>query len=116
MPTATELSVGLGQRRRRGVKKGEFMLTPVKPLSLTEHGRSEELWPGRSRLAPDHWAVGERPEWFRPCDPTDKVTAARHRKTLERTRQRLLGGTAPSKHKPTWRLPSPAPRGRWRLP
>jgi hypothetical protein len=97
-----ELSSG---RKRRRVVAGEFMVTPVKPLELAVDGRWEVLRPGRSRLAPDHPVVRKRPEWFRPADPRDVVTARHHvallrctRQALEResSRRRVQTGTAGS--------------------
>ena len=48
------------------------------------HGEIVKLYPGRSHLSPDHWAVRERPELFRRCMARDEWTARRHRELLER--------------------------------
>jgi hypothetical protein len=74
MSTPVEFS---SRRPGRRVLAGEFMVTPVKPLELGVRGHGEKLLPGRDRLARDHWAVRERPEWFKPADPKDAATAER---------------------------------------
>ncbi len=94
----TEISTD--RRPRRRILAGEFMVTPVKPLSLGVDGRSVELLRGRDRLAPDYWAVIEWPEWFRPADPRDRVTAREHRALLERASHKL-GHRGPGPAKPT---------------
>lgn len=78
----------------RRVLAGERILTPVKPLELGVRGRGEKLLPGRDRLSRDHWAVRERPEWFRPADPKDVDTARDH--------SVRLGRAAPSNPPATW--------------
>ena len=115
MIDSTELS---SARPRRRVLAGERMVTPVKPLELGEGGRGEKLLPGRDRLSRDHWAVRERPEWFRPCDPKDVDTARSHSRLLERTAQairRQLGQIGTTRAT-TYRLPTSDPRESWRLP
>jgi hypothetical protein len=84
--TPFELSGGLRLRR---VIAGQGMVTFAKPPELGVRGHGEKLLPGRDRLAHNHWAVRERPEWFKPADPKDTATAQRHRALLERTGQAL---------------------------
>ena len=44
MPATIQIAaVGLGQHRLRGVKKGQYMVTPIKPLSLSERGQAGAL-------------------------------------------------------------------------
>lgn len=78
---------GVGRRRR--VIAGEGMMAPVKLVEFKEDGRYERLLPGRSRIAPDHWIVRQRPERFKPADPRDTLTARHHRELLERTERAL---------------------------
>ena len=109
MTDATELASG---RRGRRVVAGERMVTPVKPLNLG----GEKLLPGRDRLAPQHPAVRERPEWFRPAAPRDVSTARSHSRRLERAARairRRLGGTTRATTS-TFRLPA-GDRETWRL-
>jgi hypothetical protein len=107
--------------RARRVIAGEGMLTPVEPLSFD----GEALTPGRDRLSPDHPAVSQRPEWFRPADRKDTDTAARHRATLEREARSIRAGGPRQPGRPGkpsgYRLPSSTrlPKSRptsWRLP
>ena len=77
LPIARPIEMTSGGRQRRNVIAGEFMVTPVKPLELDDGDGPETLHPGRTHLSPSHWAVRERPEWFRPCMKGDKPTAAK---------------------------------------
>ena len=77
--------------RRRRVMAGEGMVTPTKPLILG----NERLWPGRSRLSPDHELVRRRPEDFRAADPSDCAT---------RRQLRAMTGDCAGIDRPPWRL------------
>jgi hypothetical protein len=81
-----EISNG-GGRRRRNVIAGEGLVTPLRPLELHEDGTDAVLQPGRDRLAPEHWAVRERPELFYPAMKGDRATATRLRALLVRAAQ-----------------------------
>jgi hypothetical protein len=89
-----ELATSFGSgRRRQKVIRGTDMVTPERPLVMTENGRTEELIPGRDRLSKRHPLVVKNPELFRPCDPEDIETIRNHRKLAERKLKRLGGTT-----------------------
>jgi hypothetical protein len=112
-----------GGRRRRNVLAGEGLVTPIRPLELREDGRDEVLEPGRARLAPDHWAVKERPELFHIAMSGDRMAATRLRELLvraEREVRREMRGGRPSPARrvgdaPGARLPRRQAR-KWKLP
>ncbi len=81
-----------GFSRPLRVMAGEGMVEPTEPLVLKENGKTEQLLPGRYRLARDYPAVLKNPEWFKPCDPKDVDTYRHHRRLLVR-RAAQLGGT-----------------------
>lgn len=97
------------------------MVTPVNPLTLHEHGRVEQLLPGSARLAWDHPLVSQKPWLFKPADPKDTNTAARHMEALARAKrhaERMIvraGGSPGRATRKAERLPS-RPVRNWRLP
>jgi hypothetical protein len=113
--------------RPRRTLAGELMMTPRKPLRVTEDGRTEVLQPGRSRVARDHEWVRERPELWEPADKQDADTLRFHLVLLERALrhserdlERLGSKSRRHRGNEPWRLggrPSRSDRGRepWRL-
>ena len=103
-------------RRRQKVIRGTDMVTPERPLVMTENGRDEELIPGRDRLSKRHPLVVKNPELFRPCDSEDIETIRTHRKLAER-KLRRLGETTRAETRPPRKFslgPDRSPE--WRLP
>ena len=124
LPRAWPIELAVGGRRRRNVLKGELMVTPVRSLELRQDGKTTELRPGPDRLSPDHWAVRERPELFRPCMKGDKLTANLMRDLLSRAERaefraidRQRGGARTATRPRTYRLPGgPSREPPWKLP
>ena len=80
-----------GGARYLRVKAGESMVTPVAETIVTYgDGSRETLIPGRSRFAPEHEVVRQRPELFELCCRDDRTNApAVFREALRAADRRL---------------------------
>ena len=104
-------------RRRQKVIRGTDMVTPERPLVMTENGRDEELIPGRDRLSKRHPLVVKNPELFRPCDSED-IETIRTSSQARRAQTASPGGDDPSRTRGPLRKFSLGPdrSPEWRLP
>jgi hypothetical protein len=96
--------------RRRRTIAGEGMLTPTKELSDID-GQGT-LVPKRTRVAIDYPLVRERPELFRPADPSDRAThrallilLKRHKRAVDRELANRSRRTLPRVTRVIRRLP-----------
>ena len=107
-------------RRGRRIIAGDGMVTPRKPMTLTEDGVMETLRPGSDRLTLEHPLVRANPERFTLCWRQDREGIVRMRQLLtlalrhadrELASRRRPGrtdnhglGVARPKGAPSWRL------------
>jgi hypothetical protein len=60
-------------RSKEEIFRGVGMVTPRRQIELHLHGGGREIInPGSQHFDPSHEAVQQRPDLFRPCDPSDR--------------------------------------------
>lgn len=112
---SAEFTAAHRPRTKRHTARGELMVTPTTPITMTIGGRRERLTPDRDRFAPDHEAVRKRPDLFRACDPKDTLTASELRMMVARSSARSPRQPSRTTSEPPWSLGPPLTRKR-RIP